>query len=122
MDLQTNEKRPRESILRTEFANAIEIINKDLSEENNLKFIHWDLNKHSRRFSCSLFRILIYILVNNNLTSFLCHETFIFRQATTVLLSLGKVAAYALTLTGFFYCQVTPDLISEGPVNWPDFK
>ncbi|XP_074382761.1 phosphoinositide phosphatase SAC2-like isoform X2 [Apium graveolens] len=90
--IKTNEKRPRESILRTEFANAIEIINKDLSEENNLKFIHWDLNKHSRR------------------------------QATTVLLSLGKVAAYALTLTGFFYCQVTPDLISEGPVNWPDFK
>lgn len=93
--IKTNEKRPRESILRTEFANAIEIINKDLSEENNLKFIHWDLNKHSRR------------------------------QATTVLLSLGKVAAYALTLTGFFYCKVTPespDLISEGPVNWLDFK
>lgn len=90
--IKTNEKRPRESILRTEFANAIEIINKDLSEENNLKFIHWDLNKHSRR------------------------------QATTVLLSLGKVAAYALTLTGFFYCQVTPGLISEGPVNWPEFK
>ncbi|KAL1808949.1 hypothetical protein ACET3Z_025939 [Daucus carota] len=90
--IKTNEKRPRESILRTEFANAIEIINKDMSEENNLKFIHWDLNKHSRR------------------------------QATTVLLSLGKVAAYALTLTGFFYCQVAPDSISEGPVNWPEFK
>ncbi|KAL2250988.1 UNVERIFIED_CONTAM: Phosphoinositide phosphatase SAC3 [Sesamum indicum] len=47
--IKTNEKKPRESILRAEFANAIEVINKDLSEENRLKFLHWDLNKHSRR-------------------------------------------------------------------------
>lgn len=46
---QTQEKRPRESILRAEFANAIDFINKDLSEENRLKFLHWDLHKHSRR-------------------------------------------------------------------------
>ncbi|KAK6147557.1 hypothetical protein DH2020_018469 [Rehmannia glutinosa] len=67
--IKTNEKKPRESILRAEFANAIEVINKDLSEENRLKFLHWDLNKHSRS------------------------------KATNVLLLLGKVAAYALMLT-----------------------
>ncbi|KAK4391912.1 Phosphoinositide phosphatase SAC4 [Sesamum angolense] len=86
--IKTNEKKPRESILRSEFANAIEVINKDLSEENRLKFLHWDLHKHSRS------------------------------KATNVLLLLGKVAAYALTLTGFFYCQVTPMLLSEGHPKW----
>lgn len=34
-------------------------------------------------------------------------------KATNVLLLLGKVASYALKLTGFFYCQVTPALRSE---------
>ncbi|GFP97623.1 phosphoinositide phosphatase sac4 [Phtheirospermum japonicum] len=82
--IKTNEKKPRESILRTEFANAIEVINKDLPEENRLKFLHWDLHKHSRS------------------------------KATNVLLLLGKVAAYALMLTGFFYCQATPEMLSEG--------
>ncbi|KAK4428775.1 Phosphoinositide phosphatase SAC4 [Sesamum alatum] len=90
--IKTNEKKPRESILRAEFANAIEVINKDLSEENRLKFLHWDLNKHSRS------------------------------KATNVLLLLGKVAAYALMLTGFFYCQVTPQMVSEGHLNWPSFE
>ncbi|KAK6152084.1 hypothetical protein DH2020_014719 [Rehmannia glutinosa] len=90
--IKTNEKKPRESILRAEFANAIEVINKDLSEENRLKFLHWDLHKHSRS------------------------------KATNVLLLLGKVAAYALTLTGFFYCQVTPSLLSEGHLKWPSFE
>ncbi|KAL3622790.1 hypothetical protein CASFOL_033398 [Castilleja foliolosa] len=47
--IKTNEKKPRESILCADFANAIEVINKDLSEEKRLKFLHWDLNKHSRR-------------------------------------------------------------------------
>ncbi|GFP82126.1 phosphoinositide phosphatase sac4 [Phtheirospermum japonicum] len=50
--IKTNEKKPRESILRAEFANAIEVINKDLPEENRLKFLHWDLNKHSRSYKC----------------------------------------------------------------------
>ncbi|KAI3443507.1 hypothetical protein Pfo_000172 [Paulownia fortunei] len=88
--IKTNEKKPRESILRAEFANAIEAINKDLSEENRLKFLHW---------------ICINIL-----------------GATNVLLLLGKVAAYALTLTGFFYCQATPEMLSEGHLKWPSFE
>ncbi|GER36115.1 phosphoinositide phosphatase family protein [Striga asiatica] len=90
--IKTNEKKPRESILRAEFANAIEVINKNLPEENRLKFLHWDLHKHSRS------------------------------KATNVLLLLGKVAAYALTLTGFFYCEVTPALLSEGHLKWPSFE
>lgn len=49
LQLQTEEKRPRESILRAEFANSIDYINKDLPEEDHLKFLHWDLHKHSRR-------------------------------------------------------------------------
>ncbi|KAF2304218.1 hypothetical protein GH714_028610 [Hevea brasiliensis] len=47
--IKTQEKKPRESILRAEFANAIDYINKDLSEENRLRFLHWDLHKHTRR-------------------------------------------------------------------------
>ncbi|KAL9262277.1 Phosphoinositide phosphatase SAC4-like protein [Drosera capensis] len=86
--IKTNEKKPRESILRTKFANAIEVINKDLLEENRLRFLHWDLNKHTRS------------------------------KATNVLLLLGKVAAYALTLTGFFYCQL-PATTGPGSLRWP---
>ncbi|PON66063.1 SAC domain containing protein [Parasponia andersonii] len=87
--IKTQEKKPRESKLRTEFANAIEFINKDLSEENRLRFLHWDLHKHSRS------------------------------KATDALLLLGKMASYALTLTGFFYCQVTPVLGPDFSIKWP---
>ncbi|KAM7256926.1 hypothetical protein ACFE04_012667 [Oxalis oulophora] len=87
--IKTQERKPRESILRAEFANAIDFINKDLSENNRLRFLHWDLHKHTRS------------------------------KATNVLLLLGKVATYALTLTGFFYCQVTTSMIVEGWLNFP---
>jgi len=61
---QTREKKPRESILRAEFASAIDIINKDLSEENCLRFLHWDLNKHSRRsVATTLISLLFTFLV-----------------------------------------------------------
>ncbi|KAL1206829.1 Phosphoinositide phosphatase SAC3 [Cardamine amara subsp. amara] len=82
--IKTQEKRPRESILRAEFANAIDFINKDLPEENRLRFLHWDLHKHFRR------------------------------KTTNVLALLGKVAACALMLTDLFYCQVTPAMKFEG--------
>nr|XP_019708904.1 phosphoinositide phosphatase SAC2 [Elaeis guineensis] len=88
--IKSYEKKPRESILRAEFAHAIDAINKDLSEENHLRFLHWDLHKHSRR-----------------------------SKATNVLMLLGKVAAYALNLTGFFCCQVTPALRLEGALKLP---
>ncbi|CAL0330254.1 unnamed protein product [Lupinus luteus] len=87
--IKTHEKKPRESILRAEFANAIDYINEDLSEEDRLRFLHWDLHKHFRS------------------------------KATNVLLLLGKVTAYALTLTGFFYCQVIPTSIPEDSLKWP---
>ncbi|KAL1371712.1 hypothetical protein HN51_001948 [Arachis hypogaea] len=87
--IKTHEKKPRESILRSEFANAIDFINKDLSEEDRLRFLHWDLHKHFQS------------------------------KATNVLMLLGKVASYALTLTGFFYCQVPPTLRSEDYLKWP---
>ncbi|GMQ07998.1 hypothetical protein CsSME_00051942 [Camellia sinensis var. sinensis] len=85
--IKTREKKPRESILRAEFAKAIAFINKDLTEENRLKFLHWDLNKYSKS------------------------------KATDVLSLLGKVAAYALNLTGFFYCQVAPTSGTQGLNN-----
>ncbi|KAK1287997.1 Phosphoinositide phosphatase SAC2 [Acorus calamus] len=87
--IKTREKKPRESILRTEFANAIDTINKDLSKENHLRFLHLDLHRHSRR------------------------------KATNVLALLHKVTTYALTLTGFFYCHITPDLRFEGALDQP---
>ncbi|XWS18777.1 hypothetical protein CRYUN_Cryun32bG0073800 [Craigia yunnanensis] len=43
------EKKPRETILRAEFANAIRFINKSLTKENRLRFLHWDLSRHSRK-------------------------------------------------------------------------
>ncbi|KAJ6825400.1 phosphoinositide phosphatase SAC2-like [Iris pallida] len=87
--IKTREKKPRESILRAEFANAIDVINKDLSEENHLKFLHWDLHKHSRS------------------------------KAANVLALLRRAASHALNLTGFFYCQVPPSLSLEDGPKWP---
>ncbi|CAN6848858.1 unnamed protein product [Brassica oleracea] len=82
--IKTKERRPRESILRAEFANAIDFINKDLPEENRLRFLHWDLHKHFQS------------------------------KTANVLALLGKVATCALMLTGFFYHQVTPSMKLEG--------
>ncbi|WZZ31157.1 hypothetical protein YC2023_014558 [Brassica napus] len=82
--IKTKERRPRESILRAEFANAIDFINKDLPEENRLRFLHWDLHKHFQS------------------------------KTANVLTLLGKVAVCALMLTGFFCHQVTPAMMLEG--------
>ncbi|KAG5107272.1 hypothetical protein JHK84_044179 [Glycine max] len=81
---KTREKKPRETILRAEFANAVRSLNKNLKGENRLRFLHWDLHRHSR-----------------------C-------KATNVLGQLGKVAAYALKLTGIFYCPVTSNVRLDG--------
>ncbi|RQO84974.1 hypothetical protein POPTR_001G163900v4 [Populus trichocarpa] len=90
--IKSHEKKPRETILGAEFANAIRVINQSLSEENRLKFLHWDLNKHSRN------------------------------RATNVLALLGRVTAYALNLTGIFYCQVMPSSSSKGLLNGSCFE
>ncbi|KAJ1408292.1 SAC domain [Sesbania bispinosa] len=86
--IKTREKKPRETILRAEFANAVRSINKNLKGENRLRFLHWDLHRHSR-----------------------C-------KATNVLGQLGKVAAYALKLTGIFYCPMTPNSGIEGSLQY----
>ncbi|CAM0943642.1 unnamed protein product [Alopecurus aequalis] len=79
--IKTRER--RESILRREFDKAIRIINKSDSEENHLRFLHWDLHKNSQG------------------------------KPTNVLDVLLKVAFRALRLTEFFYCQVAPPSGSE---------
>lgn len=56
----------------------------------------------------------IWFLLQNCFLLFPCNSS----KATNVLLLLGKVAAYALTITGFFYCQVTPALRREGSLRW----
>ncbi|KAG6513310.1 phosphoinositide phosphatase SAC3-like [Zingiber officinale] len=89
--IKSVEKKPRESILRSEFADAIEFINKNIPEERSLKYLHWDLHKHSRS------------------------------KAKNVLTLLGKVAVGTLKLTGFFYCEMIPSLRNEGDVRWPNF-
>ncbi|KAF3651536.1 Phosphoinositide phosphatase SAC2 [Capsicum annuum] len=76
--IKTHEKRPRETILRAEFADAIEFINKDLPVDDRLRFLHWDINKHPRM------------------------------KATKALTRLGEVATNALELTGFLQCQLIP--------------
>ncbi|KAL6996200.1 suppressor of actin mutation [Sarracenia purpurea var. burkii] len=90
--IKTREKKPQESILRAEFANAIAFINKDLPEENRLKFLHWDLNKYSKS------------------------------KSTDVLSLLRKVTSYALNFTGFFYCAISPTSGTKGLLNWSHFE
>jgi hypothetical protein len=79
--IKTRER--RESILRRAFDKAIRIINEFDSEENHLRFLHWDLHKNSQG------------------------------KPTNVLDVLLKVAFRALRLTDFFYCQVAPPSGSE---------
>ncbi|CAD5324742.1 unnamed protein product [Arabidopsis thaliana] len=85
--IKTKERRPRESILREEFVNAIDFINKDLPEENRLRFLHWDLHKHFRS------------------------------KTKNVLALLCKVATCALMLTDLFYYQVTPAMKIEDSMS-----
>lgn len=71
--IKTVEKRPREMMLRREFTNAVGYLNQILSEENHLKFIHWDFHKFAKS------------------------------KSANVLAVLGGVASEALDLTGFYY-------------------
>ncbi|KAG4196801.1 hypothetical protein ERO13_A06G194300v2 [Gossypium hirsutum] len=70
------EKKPRETILRAEFANSIRFLNNSLTEEDRLRFLHWDLSRHSRKATKSvavLSRVADYAL---NLTGiFYCQVT-----------------------------------------------
>ncbi|KAK4726459.1 hypothetical protein R3W88_031376 [Solanum pinnatisectum] len=81
--IKTLEKRPREMILRAEFANAIEFLNKDLPKDDRLRFLHWDINKRPRI------------------------------KAKMALIRLSDVAANALELTGFLHCQLIPTSRTE---------
>ncbi|KAL8138322.1 hypothetical protein V2J09_004323 [Rumex salicifolius] len=76
--IKTFEKRPREMMLRREFANAVGYLNQILSEEKHLKFIHWDFHKFSKT------------------------------KYANVLAVLGAVADEALDLTGFYYSGKSP--------------
>ncbi|RDX98675.1 Phosphoinositide phosphatase SAC1 [Mucuna pruriens] len=71
--IKTVEKRPREMMLRREFANAVGYLNQILSVENHLRFIHWDFHKFAKS------------------------------KSANVLAVLGGVASEALDLTGFYY-------------------
>ncbi|CAM0871874.1 unnamed protein product [Alopecurus aequalis] len=75
--IKTREKKPRESLLRAEFAKAIHYINKGLLEDKRLKFLHMDLSKLSRR------------------------------KGTNVLVLLDKVASDVLELTDLLHCEIT---------------
>ncbi|KAK7404211.1 hypothetical protein VNO78_04899 [Psophocarpus tetragonolobus] len=71
--IKTVEKRPREMMLRREFANAVGYLNQILPVENHLRFIHWDFHKFAKS------------------------------KSANVLAVLGGVASEALDLTGFYY-------------------
>ncbi|ESW03281.1 hypothetical protein PHAVU_011G001200 [Phaseolus vulgaris] len=71
--IKTVEKRPREMMLRREFASAVGYLNQILPVENHLRFIHWDFHKFAKS------------------------------KSANVLAVLGAVASEALDLTGFYY-------------------
>ncbi|XP_057846430.2 phosphoinositide phosphatase SAC2 isoform X1 [Cryptomeria japonica] len=78
--IKGHEKKPRESILCAEFAHAVKQINKDLPEDSQLKFIHWDLHKFFRSKSANVLQLL------------------------------ANLAVDALDRTGFFYSWITSDM------------
>ncbi|XP_026441021.1 phosphoinositide phosphatase SAC2-like [Papaver somniferum] len=79
--IKAREKKPRESILRGRFSYATEVINKDLSFENRLRFFHLDLHKLSKS------------------------------KGANVLESLSGVTEYSLRMTGFFHSQLKPNSV-----------
>ncbi|KNA22662.1 hypothetical protein SOVF_031400 [Spinacia oleracea] len=81
--IKTKEKKPRESVLHTEFVKAVASINKSLDKDNRLKFRTVDLTR-------------LYSI-----------------KGDKVLMLLSKVAENALDRTGFFCCQVSPLKNSE---------
>ncbi|GAB2271914.1 Phosphoinositide phosphatase sac1 [Dionaea muscipula] len=76
--IKTFEKRPREMMLRREFANAVGYLNQILPEEKHLKFIHWDFHKFAKT------------------------------KSAIVLAVLGAVASESLDLTGFYCSGRSP--------------
>ncbi|XP_071737843.1 phosphatidylinositol-3-phosphatase SAC1 [Rutidosis leptorrhynchoides] len=71
--IKTVEKRPREMMLRREFANAVGYLNQILPEEKLIHFIHWDFHKFAKSKSANVLGVL------------------------------GGVASETLDLTGFYY-------------------
>ncbi|WZZ10772.1 hypothetical protein YC2023_096693 [Brassica napus] len=71
--IKSVEKRPREMVLRREFAKAVGYLNSIFPEENRFKFIHWDFHKFAKS------------------------------KSANVLAVLGAVASEALDLTGFYF-------------------
>jgi hypothetical protein len=78
--IKTVEKRPREMMLRREFADAVGYLNQTYPEDKRLCFIHWDFHKFAKSGS----------------------------KSANVLAVLGGVAAAALDLTGFYYSGKAP--------------
>ncbi|XP_010682007.2 phosphatidylinositol-3-phosphatase SAC1 isoform X1 [Beta vulgaris subsp. vulgaris] len=76
--IKTVEKRPREMMLRREFANAVTYLNEIFSEEKHLTFIHWDFHKFAKT------------------------------KTANVLGVLAGVASQALNRTGFYYSGKQP--------------
>ncbi|XP_028761182.1 phosphoinositide phosphatase SAC1-like [Neltuma alba] len=75
--IKTVEKRPREMILRREFANAVGYLNQILPKENELRYIHWDFHKFSKTKSPNKYGNILGVL--------------------------RTVAREAIDLTGFYY-------------------
>ncbi|KAG0559776.1 hypothetical protein KC19_10G128300 [Ceratodon purpureus] len=74
--IKTVEKRPREMMLRREFASAVGYLNLILPSERRLNFIHWDFHKFAKS------------------------------KAANVIAVLGKVASDTLDLTDMYYSGV----------------
>ncbi|XP_031280386.1 phosphoinositide phosphatase SAC2-like [Pistacia vera] len=52
--IRTREKKPRETILRAEFENAVRFVNKNLTKENRIRLFNLDLQKYSRKATHAL--------------------------------------------------------------------
>ncbi|WJX24360.1 hypothetical protein P8452_13475 [Trifolium repens] len=70
----------------------VKVINQDLSQNECLRFLHWDLHRHSSS------------------------------KITNVLGQLGKVASFAFNLTGIFYCPMTPNMSQEELFSYSYFE
>ncbi|KAI4330463.1 hypothetical protein MLD38_028752 [Melastoma candidum] len=70
--IKSHETKPRETILLSEFVNAARVLNKGVPKEDRMRFLHFDLQRHSREASIALSLLSKVAAEAVNLTGVFC--------------------------------------------------
>ena len=60
--IKSVERRPRETILRTEYARTVDFLNARAAPDQSILFVHWDFNQHTARRGANVLSVITPIL------------------------------------------------------------